>query len=220
VGTIGAFDYLLLEVADSGTGISPQVLKRIFEPFFTTKAVNVGNGLGLALVHGIVMDVGGAIDVASTPGSGSTFTVYLPRTGDAPDSNPDPGDHGSPRGHGERILVVDDEESLLRLTTERLVDLGYRAVGFTSSAAAIETFRADPNGFDAVITDERMPEISGSQVIREVRAIRRTIPILLVSGYVGGMVARRAYNEGADEVLKKPLSEQDLAAGLARVLNK
>ena len=220
VGTVGAADYLLLEVADSGTGIAPQVLKRIFEPFFTTKAVNVGNGLGLALAHGIALDMGGAIDVASTPGSGSTFTVYLPRTGDAPDASPDPGNHQSPRGHGERILVVDDEESLLRLTTERLVDLGYRAVGFTSSAAAIETFRADPNSFDAVITDERMPEISGSQVIREVRAIRRTIPVLLISGFVGGMVARRAYNEGADEVLKKPLSEQDLAAGLARVLNK
>ena len=108
----------------------------------------------------------------------------------------------------------------MRLTTERLVQLGYQAEGFTSSAAAIEAFRADPNGFDAVITDERMPQISGSQVIREVRAIRRTIPILLVSGYVGGMVTSRAYNEGADEVLKKPLSEQDLAAGLARVLQK
>ena len=220
VGTVGAADYILLEVADSGIGIAPPILKRIFEPFFTTKGVNVGNGLGLALVHGIVMDVGGAIDVASTPGSGSTFTVYLPRTGDVSDANLEPENHRSPRGHGERILVVDDEEPLVRLTTERLVQLGYQAAGFTSSAAAIEAFRADPNGFDAVITDERMPQISGSQVIREVRAIRRTIPILLVSGYVGGMVTSRAYNEGADEVLKKPLSEQDLAAGLARVLQK
>ena len=99
-----------------------------------------------------------------------------------------------PQGDGQRVLVVDDEEPLVRLATETLEELGYAPVGFTSSAAALEAFRADPKGFDAVITDERMPGMSGSALIRAVRGIRRSVPIVLVSGYVGGYgdVARRA----------------------------
>jgi PAS domain S-box-containing protein len=220
VGTITPAEYIVLGVVDSGTGIAARNLDRIFEPFFTTKEVNVGNGLGLALVHGIVADVRGAIDVATTPGSGSAFTVYLPRKGDAPDAGSAHAEPPSARGNGQRILVVDDEDPLLRLAAERLSDLGYQPVSFTSSSAAIEAFRADPAGFDAVITDEHMPGVSGSALIREVRRIRKTIPILLVSGFVGAMVTRRAYNEGADEVLKKPLSERDLALSLARIFQR
>jgi len=217
IGTIGVADYLVLEVADTGTGIPPQILDRIFDPFFTTKEVNVGTGLGLSLVHGIVMELGGAIDLATTAGAGSTFTVYLPRAGDAPD-HPEDTEPAVPQGGGQRVLFVDDEEPLVRLATETLEELGYAPVGFTSSAAALEAFRADPKGFDAVITDERMPGMSGSALIRAVRGIRRSVPIVLVSGYAGGMVATRAHSAGADEVLKKPLSARELAASLARVL--
>ncbi len=217
IGTIGAADYVVLEVADTGTGIPPEILDRIFDPFFTTKEVSVGNGLGLSLVHGIVMEAGGAIDLTSTVGSGSAFTVYLPRAGDASDDLGDP-EQAVPQGGGQRVLFVDDEEPLVRLATETLEDLGYAPVGFTSSAAALEAFRADPKGFDAVITDERMPGISGSALIRAVRGIRRSVPIVLVSGNVGGIVTTRAYNAGADEVLKKPLSARELATSLARVL--
>ena len=217
IGTVGAGEYIVLEVADSGTGIAPAILDRIFDPFFTTKEVNVGTGLGLSLVHGIVVEVGGAIEVASTPDSGSTFTVYLPRAGDVPDKLEE-AEQVLPQGGGQRVMVVDDEESLVRLATETLDELGYAPSGFTSSVAALDAFRADPEAFDAVITDERMPGISGSALIREVRRIRQSIPILLVSGYVGGMVAGRAYNEGADEVLKKPLSAHELATSLARAL--
>ena len=217
IGTIAAADYILLEVADTGTGIPPRVLDRIFDPFFTTKEVSVGTGLGLSLVHGIVMAVGGAIDLASTVGKGSTFTVYLPRAGDVSDDL-DNAEQAMPQGDGQRVLFVDDEEPLVKLATETLEELGYAPVGFTSSAAALEAFRADPKGFAAVITDERMPGISGSALIREVRGIRRSVPIVLVSGYVGGMVTPRAYNSGATEVLKKPLSARELATSLARVL--
>jgi CheY-like chemotaxis protein len=124
-----------------------------------------------------------------------------------------------PHGNRQRVLIVDDEESLVALAARTLEGLGYVAVGFTSSSAALEAFRAHPENFDAVITDERMPGMSGSTLIREVRGIRRAIPILLASGYVGRGVASRAYNSGADEVLKKPLLERDLAASLARVLH-
>jgi PAS domain S-box-containing protein len=216
IGTIAAGDYVVLEVADRGTGIAPDVLERVFDPFFTTKEVGVGTGLGLSLVHGIVTEVGGSIDVASAPGSGTVFTVYFPRYGQAAEDSVDE-PSAVPQGKRQQVLVVDDEEPLVNLATRTLEELGYVPVGFTSSVAALEALRADPQRFDAVITDERMPGLSGSALIREVRAIRSSIPVLLVSGYVGGMVTRRAYNSGATEVLKKPLSARELATTLARV---
>ncbi len=191
-GTLDSGEYVVLAVADSGTGIPPEIMERIFDPFFTTKEVGVGTGLGLSLVHSIVTELGGAIDVASKPGAGSVFTVYLPRAGDAADSQ-EREEPEAPRGNSQQVLIVDDEAPLVRLATETLAELGYVAVGFTSSAAALEAFRAAPERFDAVITDERMPGMSGSALIREIRGIRSAIPILLVSGYVAGdVVAPRA----------------------------
>ena len=217
IGTIAVGDYIVLMVGDSGSGIAPDVLERIFDPFFTTKEVGVGTGLGLSLVHGIVTQVGGAIDVSSKLGEGSAFTVYLPRSGDAAESLDDE-EPALPRGAGQRVLIVDDEEPLVRLATRTLEELGYAPAGFTSSAAALSAFRADPAHFDAVITDERMPGMSGSALIREVRSLRGTLPVLLVSGYVGGKVTAQAREAGADEVLKKPLLARELATSLARVL--
>src|SRR3989442_857558 len=216
-GRVPAGDWIVLKIIDAGVGIAPGIMERIFDPFFTTKDVGVGTGLGLSLVHGIVAELGGAVDVASAVGSGSTFTVYLPRSGEAVESAEIEAP-AVPRGDRQRVLVVDDEEPLVRLATRTLEELGYEPVGFTSSVAALAAFRADPDRFDALITDERMPGMSGATLIREVRGIRHAIPIVLVSGYVGKEVARRAYNAGADEVLKKPLSARELATSLARVL--
>jgi len=217
IGIVEAADYVVLTVTDTGSGIAPEIIERIFDPFFTTKDVGTGTGLGLSLVHGIVTELGGAIDVASTPGAGSTFTVYLPRSGDAlafsEKQQPE-----LPRGDGQRVLIVDDEEPLVRLATRTLEELGYAPTGFTSSTAALAAFRADPQRFDALITDERMPGMSGSALIREVRCIRDRMPIVLMSGYVGGAIASNAREAGAEEVLKKPLSARELATSLARVL--
>jgi len=181
-------------------------------------------------VHGIVANVGGAIDVATALGKGTTFTVYLPRSGDAV-AKPVDERRPLPRGAGQRVLIVDDEEPLVALATRTLEELGYAPVGFTSSSAALAAFRADPQRFDAVITDERMPGISGSSLIREVRGIRDSIPVVLMSGYLGAPPtcakaccstrwrrAAGAVGVGADEVLRKPLSARELAASLARVL--
>ena len=211
IGELRAGDYVVLTVADSGSGIAPEILDRIFDPFFTTKEVGTGTGLGLSLVHGIVTELDGAIDVASTLGTGSTFAVYLPRSGDAAETV-DEKAWALPRGDGQRVLVVDDEEPLVELATRTLANLGYLPTGFTSSAAALEAFREDPEGFDALITDERMPGMSGSTLIREVRGMRSSLPVVLMSGYLGATESK------ADEVLQKPLSARDLAASLARVL--
>ena len=117
-----------------------------------------------------------------------------------------------------RVLVLDDEEALVKLATETLVELGYSAVGFTSSAKALETFLEHPEQFDAVITDESMPGTSGSELIRKMRTLRPTLPTLLMSGYLSTAVVERAREAGVSEVLKKPLSAGQLGTALERAL--
>ncbi len=211
IGTRAPGEYVVLTVADTGTGIAPEVVDRIFDPFFTTKEVGTGTGLGLSLVHGIVTALGGAIDVASTPGAGSCFTVYLPRSGDAAQTG-DAEESALPRGKGQSVLIDDDEEPLVQIATRMLEELGYAPTGFTSSSAALAAFREDPKRFDALITDERMPEMSGTTLIHEVRGMRAALPVVLMSGFPGTSRGE------ADEVLQKPLSTRDFASSLARVL--
>jgi CheY-like chemotaxis protein len=218
IGALIASDYVVLQVGDSGTGIAPDIIDRIFDPFFTTKDVGVGTGLGLALVHGIVTEFGGAIDILSKVGEGTTFTVYLPRAGDVSDDQRIDADV-APRGDRQRVLIVDDEEPLVRLATETLERLGYAPVGFTSSTAALEAFRAEPEQFDAVMTDERMPGMSGLALVREIRGIRSQIPILLVSGNLSAAVVSQAREAGIEQVLKKPFLAHELAISVARTLH-
>jgi PAS domain S-box-containing protein len=222
VGSIAAADYVVLKVRDSGTGISPKILERIFDPFFTTKEVGVGTGLGLSLVHGIVTGLGGAIDVASTVGTGSVFTVYFPHPGELVGTGKAKVRSSAKvsRGNGERILVVDDEAPLVNLLLETLTDLGYTPVGFGSGSAALDVFVTNPRRFDAVVTDESMPGMSGTELIREIRRIRPGIPTMLVSGYVSDTVAQLARDAGADEMLRKPLANGELATTLARMMRR
>lgn len=209
--------YVRLMVRDTGTGIPAKILERIFDPFFTTKDVGVGTGLGLSLVHGIVTDLGGGIEVDSRPGEGAIFTVYLPLSSAAaaPAALPE----AAPEGSGETVLIVDDEEMLVRLGEEMVAGLGYEPVGFASSAAALESFRACPERFHAVLTDESMPELTGSDLVREIRKLRPEIPIVIMSGVVTPALSARAKALGATEVLAKPLAERDLARSLAAVLH-
>ncbi|WP_218510192.1 PAS domain-containing protein [Variovorax sp. dw_308] len=216
-GVLEPGEYVALEVADSGCGIAPESLHRIFDAFFTTKDQGVGTGLGLAMVNNVVAELGGAIGVKSVLGSGSVFSVYVPRIGDvAPDVAVEA--PLSSVGSHEQVLVIDDESALVSLMTVSLSELGYVPVGFTSSLDALAAFRAHPDRFDVVVTDERMPEMQGSALIRELRIIRPSVPIILLSGYVGGIIGQEAIDAGADELLKKPLSKQHLAAAIARVL--
>lgn len=217
-GLLPPAPYLVLEVTDTGTGIAPEVLDRIFDPFFTTKEVGVGTGLGLSLVHGIVLDFGGAIDVQTVLGKGSTFSVFLPHCGTASEIRT-AAVASYLRGRGQRVLLVDDEEPLVRLAEESLNELGYRPAPFTSSLSALDAFLANPEGFDAVLTDERMPGMNGSALIEEIRKLRPDMPVLLMSGYLGDLGNRTALHSVADEVLKKPFAIHDLAIGLAGIFD-
>jgi PAS domain S-box-containing protein len=218
IGELAVGEYIVLTVADTGAGIAPDIMEHIFDPFFTTKEVGTGTGLGLSLVHGIVTELGGGIDLITEVGVGTTFTVYLPRSGEAAEAEDD-AELALPRGDGQRVLVVDDEEPLVHLATRTLEELGYAPVGFTSSSAALAALRAEPQRFDALITDERMPGMSGSALIREVRGIHSSMPVVLMSGHLGPTADKKiAAAIRADEVLQKPLSARDLATSLARVL--
>ena len=211
-------DFVAITVTDTGTGIAPALLETIFEPFFTTKEVGKGTGLGLSLVYGIVTDAGGAIDVASRVGQGSTFTIYLPRV----DGAMAPAEEEKApisRGQGQRILVIDDEAPLVAVTTEVLSRLGYKAIGFSNGRDALAEVQAAPTRFDAVITDEVMPGLSGTELAQRLRLLRPDLPIVLVSGYIGPMMSERAHAAGIGRILKKPVQSRETASALAELLH-
>ncbi len=219
-GELPAGDYIELVVHDEGTGIEPGQIDRIFDPFFTTKGVGVGTGLGLSLVHGIVSELRGAIDVRSDPGRGSTFTVLLPWAGQVT-ADPRQGERDAslPRGDGQCVLVVDDEAALVELGEETLAALGYEPVGYTSGVAALRAFEQAPDRFDVVLTDEAMPQLTGTQLAAEVRRLRPDVPVLLMTGYVSPTLAERVQALGLYDVLAKPLVARDIARALAEALN-
>jgi CheY-like chemotaxis protein len=216
-GALAPGTYVRLTIKDTGHGIPPAVLERIFDPFFTTKDVGEGTGLGLSLVHGIVTDLGGAIDVKTSAGIGTSFEIWLPIAAEARKPAVE-AVRELPRGHGETVMIVDDEPMLVALAEEMLAELGYEPVGFDSSHAALDAFRAGPLRFDLVLTDEAMPDLVGIELAREIRRIRPDIPIILMSGHGGVPLANRAAEIGLNEVLHKPLQRGDLAESFARHL--
>ncbi|HWS69924.1 MAG TPA: AAA family ATPase [Steroidobacteraceae bacterium] len=218
-GTLEAGGYLRLIVEDSGSGMEEATLRRIFEPFFTTKPVGQGTGLGLALVYAIVIDLGGAIDLKSAPQQGSTFTIYLPIS-EVALATAEFGPATPPRGHGERVLLIEDEAPVLAATTEVLSRLGYEAVSFSDSHAALAAFEAAPERFDVVVSDEGMPGLTGTGLARVLRHRRPDLPIVLVSGYSGATLTQDSLAAGVSELLTKPLQSRELAATLARVLHR
>jgi len=215
-GEIPAGDYVRITVRDSGHGIAPEVIDRIFEPFFTTKPAGKGTGLGLALVHAVVSEHKGFLEVQSELGRGTTFSVWIPRIqgmegvveeAEAP-----------PHGAGQVILAVDDEIDVLHALEEMLAQLGYEPVGFNSSREALEAARANPQRFDAVVSDEVMPEIIGTQLALELRKMNPTIPVVIASGYGGVGFEARALSAGVNRVLKKPYRMTEIAEALASLL--
>ena len=210
--------YLHLKVADTGNGIPPDVMERIFDPFFTTKPPGEGTGLGLSAVHGIVKSLRGALTVSSEPGKGSSFSVYLPVLQAAEFKHVEEfASTQLPPGH-ERILLVDDEEAIVRTGETLLQNLGYKVRAFMDSMAAWEEISANPTAYDAVITDYTMPRLTGIELSRKIREIRPDIPIVICSGYIS--FTENLKTLGAARHLTKPVTIRDLAHALRFFLDR
>ncbi len=212
---VPAGEWAVVQVRDTGEGIPPAVIDRIFEPFFTTKPTGRGTGLGLALVHSIAKEHGGAIDVESEVGKGTTFTVWFPRLegeGAAAARAQEPS-----LGRGQVILAVDDEPQVLAALEEMLATLGYEPAGYTDSRAALEAFRAEPDRFEAVISDEVMPGLPGTQLAAELRRVRPAIPIVIATGFGGAGFETRAHSAGVNRILRKPYRMQEVGDALRGV---
>ena len=209
--------YVRLTIRDAGTGISSEHLDKVFDPFFTTKNEE-GAGLGLSVVHGIVEQTGGYITVASEPGSGTVFDVYFPITDESGQEEP-AADDIIPTGH-ERVLFIDDEKPLCELGREMLERLGYRVTTETSSIAALKLFIADPGRFDVVVTDQTMPNLTGIELARQFIALRRDIPVVLLTGFSHLVDADAAKTAGIREFLLKPLTKREMARTVRKVLDE
>ena len=210
--------YVLVSVKDTGYGMTPDVIKRIFDPYFTTKEKGVGTGLGLAVVHGIVKKSGGAIQVESEPGKWTVFYIYLPRinmTLPIKAAQPKPIEGGP-----ERILFVDDEKMLVDIGEQALRRLGYHVVSRTSSIEALELFKAKPDYFDLVITDQTMPGMTGDALARELLRIRPNLPVIICTGYSQTIDHERAKKIGIKALVEKPMLMDEIAAAVRKVLNK
>ena len=212
-GEIPAGEYVRIRVRDSGHGIAPKVIDRIFEPFFTTKPAGRGTGLGLALVHSVVTEHKGFIEVESRPGEGTAFTVWIPATHAAEGAGEEASE--MPLGAGQVILAVDDEVDVLHALEEMLAQLGYEPVGFSDSREALEAVRANPRGFDALVSDEVMPELIGTQLALEVHRMNPAMPVVIASGYGGAGFEARALSAGVNRVLRKPYRMAEIAEALA-----
>ncbi|MFZ2448538.1 MAG: PAS domain-containing protein [Syntrophobacteraceae bacterium] len=210
-------EYVRLSIKDTGCGIDPSNFDRIFEPYFTTKPPGEGTGLGLSVVHGIVTEHGGAIKVYSEPGAGSVFHVYLPRCESAPP--PPRVDPASIPTGDESILLVDDEPGIVKSYGKMLARLGYTVEGKTDSIKALEAFRASPDRFDLVLTDQTMPGLTGIQLARQVREIRPGIPVILCSGFDEAANRTAAEEVGISDFLMKPLLLQEAATTVRAVLD-
>lgn len=210
---LASADCVRLTVSDSGKGMSNEVRSRVFEPFFTTKNVGEGSGLGLSVVHGIVSAHGGAITVASNPGNGSTFSVFLPAA-DRP-SAVATAPIAAGVGSNARIMLVDDESAVLRATKDLLDNMGYRVRAFSQGETAIAELRANPDDVDILVTDNLMPGLTGVELATAVRIERPDLPVLLVTGYLD---EKAEQHPAITATLMKPASGRELAAAIQRVL--
>jgi signal transduction histidine kinase len=210
--------YTRISVSDTGCGMDQATLGRIFEPFFTTKPPGEGTGLGLAVVHGIMKDHDGAVMVYSHPGEGTTFHLYFPaHAGEATVAAVEQGP--TPRGHGERVLFVDDEELLVQLGQETLAALGYEVEVSTQPAAALAMVRGDPQRFALVLTDQTMPGMTGLFLASQLLQIRPELPIVLMTGYSAPLTAAQVEAAGIRHLLLKPTTIQSLGTTVHAALS-
>ena len=211
-------EFVQLSVADTGSGIAPDIMEKIFDPYFTTKEVGKGTGMGLAIIHGIVKTYGGFITCHTTVGLGTVFHVCLPITEDTATPEAEPVDliqHGN-----EHILYIDDEEILAEMGKTMLERLGYRVTMRTTSLEALMVFQNQSDAFDLVITDQTMPGMTGIDLARRMLQIKPDLPIILCTGYSSQVSEAKAKSYGIKGFVMKPLAKRDIADLIRKVLDE
>jgi PAS domain S-box-containing protein len=210
-------NYLVLAVTDTGSGMTPEVMKNMYDPFFTTKKLGEGTGMGLAVVYGIVRSLNGGIDVDSEPGRGTTFTIYLPEV--KVDRLETVADEKAVNGGRESILFVDDEVAVTDMNRAILERLGYRVTATTDSRKALDIFLQNARNFDLVITDQAMPGLTGVALAQKMLQAREDVRIILCTGYSDAIAHDKAETVGIRAFLMKPVTKSRLAETVREVLN-
>ncbi|MEE8398539.1 MAG: response regulator [Desulfobacterales bacterium] len=214
----GQDTYVGLTVGDTGQGIAADIKDRIFDPYFTTKGVGEGSGMGLAVVHGIVESHGGTITVDSIVGKGTRFQVLFPEIAFTEATAEPEETENIPTG-SERLLFVDDEPAMARIYQAMLERLGYTVEIKTGSVEALEAFRAHPDNYDLVITDQTMPHLTGQVMAKEIMMIRPDIPVILCTGYSDLTDEKKAKADGIQAFVMKPISMSKIAGTIRDVLD-
>ena len=209
--------YVRLVVDDTGTGIAPEIIDRIFDPFFTTKGAGRGTGLGLSTALGIVRSHGGFLQVQSTPGKGTRFSLHFPASASPSPADPERPDPASARGSGETILVIDDDHNIREVIRAFLESAGYRILLAADGTEGLATFLRNRGRIRCVITDLMMPGLQGDQVAASLRAVEPGLPVILVSGVLGFRPPSAALAHGVT-FLTKPMTGADLTRAVASAL--
>ena len=211
-------DYVALRVTDTGSGMSPEVLAKVFDPFFTTKAIGHGTGLGLSMVHDFAQQSHGHVVIHSQPGQGTTITLYLPPA-DARAARL-PGDFAkaaaAPQGHGEVVLVVEDDAEVRHLVLEVLADLGYRTLEAVDGTAAALILRSSIH-VDVLVSDVGLPGLNGRQVAQIARQRWPALPILFLTGYASGDAMHPEFQAPGMQLMTKPFAIDDLARRIGQL---
>ncbi|HYE75706.1 MAG TPA: ATP-binding protein, partial [Blastocatellia bacterium] len=210
--------HVVITISDTGEGIAPEIISKIFDPFFTTKPLGYGTGLGLSTVAGIVKGHGGFIKVQSEVGSGTTFKIYLPAQAHGQPKVSGELSLPLPKGQGEKILVIDDEPEVLKMTEEALKAYGYEVTALSQGSDAAEICRQGKDQFPIAVVDMMMPEMDGAATMKALRELNPHIKIIAVSGLTEGGKAQEAERAGADAFLPKPFVVDKLLQTIARVL--
>jgi PAS domain S-box-containing protein len=214
-------DFLKLEISDTGKGMDKHTLEKVFDPYFTTKEIGKGTGLGLALVHGIVQEHKGFIQVDSEPGKGSCFRIFFPVVEKKTESVTPMVSKTLKLSTGtESIMVVDDEKSIRCSTRELLEDCGYKVSVFLNGREAFDDFQRNPDKYDLIITDMTMPEMTGDILARKILEIKPGLPIILCTGYSDRITQDQVYKIGIMRYIQKPLINDDIAVIIRDVLDE
>ncbi len=211
-------EYIRLTVTDTGHGMVPDVMKRIFDPFYTTKEQGKGTGMGLALVHGIVSKIGGAVHVISEPEKGSSFQVFFPKAREELIADGED-EEDIPTGD-ENILFVDDEKNIVEMAQEMFSGMGYKVISTMRSLDALSIFKKQPDRFDLIISDQTMPDLTGINLAKAILEIRPDIPIIICTGFSDLIDPEMVKSIGIQEYVLKPYSKMNIARLIRKVLEQ